>query len=203
MKGGETYIGKVLEISVDKIKFTKIELPNGPTYEVFKNEVVKIKFRNGYTEVFDKSITKNDTLQKTKARYDTCNYSKVYIVYTAYGEETCPMYFNGQYIWTLKPYSRMEYTLFSQGDLTVQRMNFNKKKAGPTVTLSISHGQFYGLLITMPYPQGLDPNKKFAIEVFKDSTEFSTFMEKTYWGIEPLPGSEFKGQESFEKPITL
>ena len=52
-KGNTTLEGKVLEVTLGKIRYYKKELPNGPVFEVSKDDIYKIRFANGHDEVFD------------------------------------------------------------------------------------------------------------------------------------------------------
>jgi hypothetical protein len=199
MKDKTVQMGKVLEVDVDKIKYKKTELPNGPTYEILKKDVLKIQYWNGYTEIYDSLLA---TVEKTKkAVNDTCDYSKIFVVFDAFGDYSFPLYFNGKYIWTLKPSSRLEYKFFSEGFLLVERMpNKNKRQKQPSVSLDIIHGQFYGIRITIPYPQSVDPTKKFKVELISDSTDFAQFLKNEYYGFTPFKVKEFIGVEDRKKP---
>jgi len=69
-KFGEVYEGKILEITETSVKYKKLNNLDGPVYSIDKSKVTKIKFSNGFTEVFSKeskeskeeSIEKNSTL---------------------------------------------------------------------------------------------------------------------------------------------
>jgi len=50
MKHNKIQVGRVVEVDVNKIKFKKSELPNGPIYEISKRDVIKIHYSNGYTD---------------------------------------------------------------------------------------------------------------------------------------------------------
>jgi hypothetical protein len=105
-----------------------------------------------------------------------------------------------------EPYSRLEYKLFSEGELEIYRYS-NKSYVkdgptkGPTMKLAIRHGQFYGLKITVPYPQALNPNKRFEISVITDRDEFLRFLKEEYYGFKPFKDHELIGQEDINKPI--
>jgi len=53
--------GKVIEVTIDIIKYHKLELPKGPVFEMLKEDIHKILFENGYEEVFNKKLTSNQT----------------------------------------------------------------------------------------------------------------------------------------------
>jgi hypothetical protein len=202
MKDKTVEQGKVLEISIDKIKFKKVQLPKGPTYEVLKRDVVKIKYSNGYTEVFDTtSVFKNASFSRNKGS-DTCNYSKIFIVFEGLGDDKFPCYFNDRYIWTLKPNTRLEYKLFSEGKLKVYRYSERSYvRIGPSQQITVQHGQFYGFIIKIPHPQGLDPNKRYSLELISDYNEFDRFLKNDYYGFEPFKECEFIGEEDPKKPV--
>lgn len=55
MQNGEEIEAKVTEIGVDKIKYKKYSMPDGPDYVCVKSEVFMITYENGSKEVFGNS----------------------------------------------------------------------------------------------------------------------------------------------------
>ena len=51
--------GKVIEVTIDIVKYYQLELPKGPVFEMLKDDVHKIQFKNGYERVFNEK--KNST----------------------------------------------------------------------------------------------------------------------------------------------
>jgi hypothetical protein len=47
---------KVLEITLDAVKYKKFENINGPTYSIGKNEVLIIRYQNGTKSIFDEKV---------------------------------------------------------------------------------------------------------------------------------------------------
>jgi hypothetical protein len=50
--GGKIILAKIQEIGVDEVKYKLFEDPDGPTYGIEKDRVVKIIFQNGRTETY-------------------------------------------------------------------------------------------------------------------------------------------------------
>lgn len=59
---GSEIPSKVLEISLEAIKYKKFDNINGPTYSIAKNEVLVIRYQNGTKSVFDEDVNKVNTL---------------------------------------------------------------------------------------------------------------------------------------------
>ncbi|MEY2922860.1 MAG: hypothetical protein RL108_1486 [Bacteroidota bacterium] len=58
-RNGNEIISKVLEITLEAVKYKKFENSNGPTYSVGKNEVLIIRYQNGTKSVFDENVNNN------------------------------------------------------------------------------------------------------------------------------------------------
>jgi len=115
---------KILEISIDKIKYKKVEILDGPTYEIIKSDVIKVHYSNGFIDVFHPEYDTDSLFMATpKQKYDTIDYSMLYIVFNSTQDESqiFPIYFNDIYICTLKNHQRLSYKLFSEGSLVFSR----------------------------------------------------------------------------------
>ena len=193
---------KILEVSVETIKFKKSELPKGPTYEISKNDVALIIYSNGYEEVYDKNYLVY-IKQKNKYEFinDTISYSMLYVVFQ-YGNDNSsriPLYFNDKYIWTMRNHNRMEYKIFSQGPLKISR--FDGQKTGPIINLLIQHGKSYGIYIEIPYPYAFDPNKRFAFRLVEEEADIHEFLNDYYFGFEPFKDEEKRFVEDKNNPL--
>jgi len=205
-KDKSTQQAKILEVNIDKVRYKKSEILNGPTYEVLKNEVTKIQYSNGFVDYF---VSKPDTLNKIPVekpkRHDTTGYSTIYILFNYGNDESqkFPIYFNDRYICTLKNHSRLKYVIHSSGKLIVERRGVNSYKMGPKTKLYIEQGMNYGINIMEPYPWGLDPNKRFTMEVFVDSAEASEFIKYKFNGFKPFKANDIYMLEDVKHPIMV
>jgi len=189
--------GKVVEVTTEKIKYKKAEIPNGPTYELLKNDVIKIVYPNGYTDVIDTSIT-----IKAKSAIDTASFSIIYVLFH-YGQDDSqyfPLYFNGQYICTMKNYMRMKFKIYSDGVLSCERRSGNN--SGPSANLVIVHGKIYGISINVPHPYALDPNKRFSLTTYTVRDEVDEFLKKTFYHFKTL-NKELDLKEDIKNPIRI
>jgi hypothetical protein len=194
MKDKTVQKAKVLEVTLDKVKFLKFEVRTGPTYEILKSEVIKIRYANGYTDVFDKGSL-SDTLDvNTKNRHDSVDYCMIYIV-NAYnqGEKLkFPIYLNGKYVFTIKKYDRGIIKLFSGGLLVLERQP--NKKSSPRLNLIIEAGKFYGISIDH-HPERNIMNKRYSVRVVTDSVDFKKYMNFEFNG----PNFDNKGCKIFQE----
>jgi len=189
--------GKILEITTDKIKYKKAEIPKGPTYEILLSDVIKIRYNNGYTDIINPLL--NDSLIKKNNNigFDTLSFSLIYILFN-HGQDLSqnfPIYLNGEYLLTIRNHTRVCYKRFTTGDQIFERRGVNTYKNGPRTTIFIEAGKSYGIRIKEPYPQGLDPNRRFSIEVIKDSIEFNTFLKDEFYGFNPFKEDDIKIEE--------
>jgi hypothetical protein len=180
--------GKILEITVDKIKYKKAEVKNGPTYEILKSDVIKIKYKNGYNEIINPKINEKIIETNHKQSYDTSTCSIIYILFN-YGQDLSqkfPIYMNGDYILTIKNHTRVVYKRYTKGYTSFERRGINTYKNGPITEFFIEPDKSYGIRINEPYPWGLDPNKRFTLDVIKDSVELNSFLKKEFYGFKPF-----------------
>ncbi|MFC2102691.1 hypothetical protein ACFLS7_06825 [Bacteroidota bacterium] len=194
--------GKVVEVTLDLVKYNKIELPKGPVFEISVKDVYKILFSNGYEEVFDTAYrwATNQTQLETK-NADTSHFATLYILFHSGNDmsQKFPIYFNEKYICTLRNHQRLTYTMYSEGLLRIVRVH--EKKTGPYVELLILHGNNYGIRILEPYPQGLDPNKRFSMDIITDNEKVAKFLKKEFYKLKPFKEDEFIMREDLKDPI--
>lgn len=198
LKNNTIQEGKVIEVTTEKIKYKKSEISNSPVYELFKNEVIKIVYPKGYTDIFDTSYT-----NKITSTIDTANFSIVYILFNSRADESqfFPLYFNGQFICRMKNHSRLKFKIFSDGLLTCERRS--EKNNGPKTILFITHGKIYGLKIGIPYPQALDPNKRFSLRAYNIRNEVDEFLTKDFYHFDPFKENDLELEEDIHHPICI
>ncbi len=61
-RNGTEITSKVLEITLEAVKYKKFENLNGPTYSIVKNEVLIIRYQNGTKSVFDENVNNTNIL---------------------------------------------------------------------------------------------------------------------------------------------
>lgn len=197
--------GKILEVNIDKIKYKKLEVSNGPVYEILKSDVVKIQYGNGYIDIIN-PITISDSLfsETQKKKIDTINYSMIYFLFNSGQDESqkFPIYLNNNYLVTLKNHMRATYKMFSEGIVILERIGVHAYKKGPKIGFTVEHGNYYGIRISEPYSQALDPNKRFTLEVISDSTDLQEFLKNEFYGFKSFKGCDIKLEERLKKPIT-
>jgi hypothetical protein len=199
LKNKSVQKGQVIEVTTDKVKYKKNEIPHGPTYEILKSDVAKITYSNGYTDVFDTT-----SLNNHKKTFDTTAVSIIYVLFNSGNDESqdFPLYFNGQYICNLKNHMRLRYEMHSTGPVIIERRGRNAYKKGPTNEIFIEPGVTYGINIIEPYPQALDPNKRFSIETYTNKPYVQDFLDKKFYGFKPFKSMDLKLQENVAKPIS-
>jgi len=192
---------KILEIGLKNIKYNRTELPDGPTYIISKSEVYKIRFSNGIEDIIDTvGYVKKTFKIDIDSQSDSVDYSLVYIVYNHGGfTYNVPLYFNNRFILKLRNQNRILYKIYSEGILNIKR--FDGKKTGPSLDILLTHGKFYGIKIDIPHPHGLDPNKRFRMQMVTDSAEFHQFLEKDFYSFKPFPKEDFIFEEDREEPM--
>ncbi|MCX6280688.1 MAG: hypothetical protein NTU51_01850 [Bacteroidetes bacterium] len=192
---------KVLEVSLDIVKYKRAEMLTGPTYEIRKSEVVKIQYANGFTDVFQKD-TIHDTInvKKTGIR-DTSRYAIIYIVYN-YGQnedDFFSAYLNNEYRFTLWNHSRCTLKIYSEGMITFDRRRWNK--TGPSVSFLVEHGKAYGLSIRLDHPQNVDRTKRFSITKYEGGKDVNDFLANEFDSFKPFKSSDLKIVEDIKQPF--
>ncbi|TRZ66738.1 hypothetical protein D4R20_00115 [bacterium] len=198
--------GKILEVTVDRIKYKKLEIPKGPTFEIPLTEVIKIQYFNGYVDYIDTIQRKKDKGSEIKNtgwynQTDTSKFSILYIVFNDGQDESqrFPIYFNNKYIVTLRNHTRLTYKIFSNGYLSIERRLENK--VGPSKNFFIKNGQKYGIRIEEPYQWGLDPNKRFRITIVEGTQEVKSFISNEFYGFVPFKKFDLYMIENIKDPI--
>lgn len=74
-RNGKTILGNVTEITATEVKYKKIELSDGPVYIENKSSIEKIKYKNGYTDIFSQEKTP-ETVVKTEENQEETDYRK-------------------------------------------------------------------------------------------------------------------------------
>lgn len=70
-KSGEIVHGKVVEVSLYLVRYKRTDIPDGPIYEIPKEDVFAISYRNQLTEYLeDFDPTKSETEKKEKVKKD-------------------------------------------------------------------------------------------------------------------------------------
>jgi hypothetical protein len=99
-RGGDIILAKIQEIGVDEIKYKLFQEPEGPTYGIEKDLIVKIIFQNGRTETY-KSSLKDPTLYQGQSKNALkLNFLSPLTGYTQFGYER-----------SLKPGRSIEFNL--------------------------------------------------------------------------------------------
>ncbi len=145
--------------------------------------------------------TGSKILKKQKKTTYTINYAIIYILFNFGQDESqiFPLYFNGKYIYTMKNHKRLTYKIYSEGVLICERRH--KRKIGPKTELLIENGHKYGIRIEEPYPQGIDPNKRFYLSSVTDSAAFKDFFENEFNGFKPFKINDIVLEENKSNPI--
>jgi hypothetical protein len=160
--------GKITEVTATEVKLIKHETPDGPAFVFQNKDINTIVFENGSKLVYDTLNPYTIIFKDENPKADTCNYSKIYVIFD-YGDsesEVFPLYLNDAYVYAMKNHTKETCTLFSEGQLELYRKY--QDKLGPSVTLDISHGQFYAVRIILASEYSLDPSKKFSLELNSD-----------------------------------
>ncbi len=189
-KSGGTIQCKVREITLDVIKYERVDVKRGPIIQIAKAEVWKIIYNTGAVEIIDLEYIKakkNDTL---KGKIDSGAFSMLYVVYNSgQSSQVFPLIINGKYICRLSNHSRLAYKMFYQGELTVCRKM--KNKIGPCRPFEIEPGKIYGISINVENEQALDPSSRFSMAAFNETESVNDFLKTEYFGFKPFKANDF------------
>jgi hypothetical protein len=188
-KNGALINCKIREITVDVIKYKRTDLQNSPVFEIKKEDVYKIRYKNGVVDVVDPKYhkNKNDT---TGNNNDTTGYSMLYVVYNpGHSSQVFPLYINERFICKLKHHSRLAFKMKHEGEIVVYRKNQNM--IGPQEWIIARHGNSYAISIQVVNEQNLDPNQRFLFTVIKDAELIQGFLENEYNGFKPEKDCDF------------
>lgn len=193
---------KILEVGIEKVKYKKSEVPNGPTYEILKSDIIKIQYSNGFVDVLNEINLEDSTrFENGKRLVDTTSFSEIYFLFN-YGQDESqefPLYLNGTYIFTIKNHTRLTYKIYSTGLLIIERRKGGK--VGPRTELLIENKHKYGVRIGLPFPQGLDPNKRFSIKGIDDNEEVDSFINNEFNGFKPFKKNDVTLSEDIGKQV--
>lgn len=189
-KDGGYIACKVKEITLDVIKYERIDVVRGPTIEIRKTEAYKIKYKSGSIEILDRDFKP----QKT----DTSGYSIIYVTYNSgQSNQKFPIIINGINLCTMHNHSRLIYKMFTEGEISVCRYaNGRKQLCG---SLEIEHGKKYALRIELLNEQAIDPNKKFSLTFLSDQSSVIEFFNEEYRQMKPYKEDDYHFTERVEK----
>lgn len=74
-RSGKTILGNVMEVTTTEVKYKKMELADGPVYIENKSSIEKIKYKNGYTDVFQQEKSP-ETIVKTDKNQEETDYRR-------------------------------------------------------------------------------------------------------------------------------
>lgn len=199
---------KVLEVGIDKVRYKNTNIKKSPVFEILKSDIRSIRYSNGYIEKYNTSPT--DTLNqgstgnvpaKSITRnpnepIDTTKFAMIYFVFNSGSSDDYlfPLYLNGRDICILKNFMRLQYKIFSEGQLIIERKSKSYGKE-PQVILNVEHGSVYGINIKVAHPQGFAADKIYSLELITEPTEVKNFIENEFYGFKPFKTSDLKLQE--------
>ncbi|MCX6307251.1 MAG: hypothetical protein NT040_19985 [Bacteroidetes bacterium] len=181
-KNGAAIVCKVLEINVDVIKYKKIDLKKSPLYEVEKDKIYKVKYKNGVVDVFDPVYNRQ--------RFDTVPFSMIYVVFNStHRFDVFPLYVNKKFIYTLKDHSRLLLKTTLEDFLTIYRF---VNTSGPQTKLFAVHGQKYAINIQVKDEKASNPTDRFSMTLYEDAEDVNKFIKNEYNSF--TPGKEYDFQ---------
>jgi hypothetical protein len=185
LKTGITIQCKIREVSLVKVRYTRPEIKRSPFYEVKKDDVFMLEYKDGHIDIIDEAFYKSSINRQSKVDTtielpDTTCFSTLFILYESHGSiySTFPLYINDKYICTLTEYSRLEYRLKSQGRITISRKE--KNEIGPSRTIETKHGGIYGVSVNVSDKTTKDPSRRFSMVTYTGLPEVKNFLETEY-----------------------
>lgn len=199
---------KVLEVGIDKVRYKNINIKKSPIFEILKADISSIRYSNGYLEkhntLSDNALEKNSTenipdktiTRKPDEPIDTTKFAMIYFVFNSRSSEDLkfPIYFNGRYICTLKNYMRLQYKIFSEGELFIERKSKSYGEEPKTI-IFIENGKSYGINIIVAEPTRWSPANIFDMVTINDSVEMKNFLENVFFGFKPFKNNDLKLHE--------
>lgn len=82
-KGNELKV-KVLEINETQVKYKHCDNLDGPLFIVHKNEVYSIKYKNGFTEYFERVVEPQKNIPQTKEIHPDAELALVWLISTVF-----------------------------------------------------------------------------------------------------------------------
>lgn len=190
-KNGAMISCKIREIGVTVIKYKRTDLTNSPVFEVKKEDIYKIRYKNGVVDIIDPYYykTKRDSINNVAK--DTAAYSMLYVVFNSgTSPDVFPLYVNGNFICKMKNPSRLAFKMKFIGTIDVYRMV--QDKIGPRANLIVQHGNNYAISIKIVKSNNPDPNKKFLMTVIEGNSEIQGFLENEYNSFMPKQEYDFQ-----------
>jgi general stress protein 26 len=133
---------------------------------------------------------------------DTTKFSMIYFVFDPglSNDYSFPLYFNGQFIYKFQHKARLQYKIFSVGELVVERRG---KSYGtePQITFNVQSGREYGIRVIINDPDALDVYRRYSIHLVEDPTKIKWFIENVFYGFKAFKTSDLKYQEDLDTPL--
>ena len=191
---------QVLEVGIEKIKYKKCDIPKSPIFEVLKSDVIKIQYNGGHIDQINKEVIIDSLTSSQTTGPDSTRYAEIYIVFNSGQDESAilPLYINGKFLYTIRNHMRITYRVYSSGMMIIERIL--KKKTGPTTEFLVELGNKYGLRISEPYPQALDPDKKFTFKLYETPAEFDKIFIEEFNGFKPFKSEDIHLREEIKFP---
>ena len=192
---------KVLEVNVDKIKFKRLEILDGPVYEIYKTEVWKVRYHNKFEDIFDTTFAKKIAKYMVGFKIDTTKFSMIYIISDPSISEylNFPVYFNEQFIGWLNKHSRISAKIYSQGLITISRSPNPKEKI--KIDLVIKTRQKYAVILEMPLPNSYNKSKKYRLSAFSKEADIKTFLQNYFMDFNPKNLKDKVYEEDLKNPV--
>lgn len=199
---------KIKEITIEKIKYKNIEIRKSPLFEILISEVSRIQFNNGYVQNYTvpaMTDTSNDFSHQIEInsikKIDTSNFSTIYFVFNqGYDQDQIfPIYINGHFLYNMRNKMRLEYKIFSQGLIMIERVH--SRKFGPRTEFNIDSGKSYGIRIKIQDISNRNPSLRFALETINNKNEVEIFLKDEFYGFKPFKTYDIKLLEDITNPI--
>ena len=178
----------IREMNIYLIRYERIDFKGSPMFEISKQDVYKIRYKNGVIDIIDPEYikTKRDTLI---GGLDTNAYSTLYVVYNSgQSSQQFPLVINGKYICKMRNHSRLEYKMHYQGEINVCRQT--KKTNAPCRQFEVQSGGIYGILINVKNEYALNPYDRFSLTLINRGS-IDDFLKTEYLGFDPFVEDDY------------
>lgn len=190
-KNGAMISCKIREIGVTVIKYKRTDLTNSPVFDVKKEDIYKIRYKNGVIDIIDPDYYKIKRDSITNVGKDSAAYSMLYVVFNSgNSSDVFPLYINGNFICKMKNPSRLAFKMKFIGAIEVYRMV--QDKIGPGANFMVQHGNDYAISIKIVNSMKTDPNKKFLMTVIEGNSEINGFLENEFNSFMPDKEHDFQ-----------
>jgi hypothetical protein len=127
---------------------------------------------------------------------DTTKFAMIYFVFNSGSSDDYPfpLYINSREICTLKNFMRLQYKIFSEGQLIIERKSKSYGKE-PQVIVDVVHGNIYGINIKVANAQAYAADRIYSLQLIAEPTEVKNFIENEFYGFKPFKTSDLKLQE--------